>query len=205
MCWGLDRKADKTLQGQIAHVDRDSSNSSPQNGAYLCLPHHDTYDSTPSQSCKVREAELRTWQGEVMKYVSESRERGVAPNASIRRTRTRGVSLDVYDRRLPIYSRTMDFIRQMCQGPQDKDSQRDLFQFAADTELALFLYDDKIAEYLVTLYRNAVELRMFQKLIESRPGQAHEYSEKEMRLMLWFTEQFNEARAQFVPYLRIKS
>jgi hypothetical protein len=57
----------------------------------------------------------------------------------------------------------------------------------------------------VTLYRNAVELRTYQTIIESRPGQAHEYSEKEMRLMLWFTEQSNEARGRFAPYLRIKS
>lgn len=36
--------------GQIAHIDRDSSNSNISNLAWLCLEHHDQYDSRTSQS-----------------------------------------------------------------------------------------------------------------------------------------------------------
>ncbi|MGI8978116.1 MAG: hypothetical protein ACR2FY_02705 [Pirellulaceae bacterium] len=50
--------ADANLQGQIAHVDRDRTNHQESNLAYLCLPHHDVYDSTPSQSKRLSPAEL---------------------------------------------------------------------------------------------------------------------------------------------------
>lgn len=36
--------------GQIAHLDHDSSNNEKENLAYLCLEHHDAYDSKSSQS-----------------------------------------------------------------------------------------------------------------------------------------------------------
>jgi hypothetical protein len=36
--------------GQIAHLDRDPSNSKIDNLCFLCLEHHDDYDSKPSQS-----------------------------------------------------------------------------------------------------------------------------------------------------------
>jgi hypothetical protein len=37
-------------KGQIAPLDRDPSNNVPDNLAFLCLEHHDQYDSRPSQS-----------------------------------------------------------------------------------------------------------------------------------------------------------
>lgn len=37
-------------KGQIAHLDRDPSNNDPDNLVFLCLEHHDEYDSRPSQS-----------------------------------------------------------------------------------------------------------------------------------------------------------
>ena len=37
-------------QGQLAHLDQDSSNSQFDNLAFLCLAHHDQYDSKTSQS-----------------------------------------------------------------------------------------------------------------------------------------------------------
>jgi hypothetical protein len=36
--------------GQLAHLDHDPSNFAEDNLAFLCLPHHDKYDSTTSQS-----------------------------------------------------------------------------------------------------------------------------------------------------------
>src|SRR2546428_2821531 len=37
-------------KGQIAHLDRNPSHNDPDNLAFLCLEHHDQYDSRPSQS-----------------------------------------------------------------------------------------------------------------------------------------------------------
>jgi hypothetical protein len=37
-------------KGQIAHIDHDNSNNKESNLAFLCLDHHDEYDSKTSQS-----------------------------------------------------------------------------------------------------------------------------------------------------------
>jgi hypothetical protein len=49
LCYGLDGKLAQ-VQGQIAHIDRDASNPDEKNLAFLCLPHHDAYDTRTSQS-----------------------------------------------------------------------------------------------------------------------------------------------------------
>jgi hypothetical protein len=57
LCYGLFGDLDQK-RGQIAHVDRDPSNSAFQNLAFLCLPHHDEYDSKTSQSKRFTSTEL---------------------------------------------------------------------------------------------------------------------------------------------------
>lgn len=47
--------------GQIAHIDRDASNNEESNLAFLCLEHHDQYDSRTSQSKGFTEGELRSY------------------------------------------------------------------------------------------------------------------------------------------------
>ena len=39
--------------GQLAHIDRRPANSAEENLAFLCLEHHDQYDSKPSQTKRV--------------------------------------------------------------------------------------------------------------------------------------------------------
>lgn len=46
-------------QGQIAHIDRDSSNAAEDNLAFLCLDHHDRYDGKSSQSKGLTEGEVK--------------------------------------------------------------------------------------------------------------------------------------------------
>jgi hypothetical protein len=44
-------KGDTTVKaGQLAHLDRDPNNNAADNLCFLCLPHHDEYDSRTSQS-----------------------------------------------------------------------------------------------------------------------------------------------------------
>lgn len=49
VCWGL-RNDNSEKRGQIAHLDRDPSNNDLDNLVWLCLDHHDRYDSRTSQS-----------------------------------------------------------------------------------------------------------------------------------------------------------
>ena len=48
-CFGLDQDSSQK-EGQITHVDRDPQNNEFENLAYLCLDHHNKYDSKYSQS-----------------------------------------------------------------------------------------------------------------------------------------------------------
>lgn len=58
LCFALKRDWEPK-DGQIAHVDRDSSNHRIENLAWLCLEHHNEYDSRPSQARGMTAAELR--------------------------------------------------------------------------------------------------------------------------------------------------
>jgi hypothetical protein len=49
LCYGL-RNDLSEKQGQIAHLDRIANHNEIENLAFLCLPHHDQYDSRTSQS-----------------------------------------------------------------------------------------------------------------------------------------------------------
>lgn len=60
LCFGLNGDAAEK-RGQIAHLDRDHSNHSLDNLCFLCLPHHDEYDSRTSQSKGLQPAEVKEY------------------------------------------------------------------------------------------------------------------------------------------------
>jgi len=64
ICYGLNRD-DTQKKGQIAHLDRDSSNSKLDNLAWLCFDHHDEYDSSPSQSKSLQMNEVKSYREEL--------------------------------------------------------------------------------------------------------------------------------------------
>lgn len=63
LCFGLDDCLEERA-GQIAHVDQKSSNPALDNLVWLCLEHHDRYDSRTSQSKGITK-------GEVLRYRAE--------------------------------------------------------------------------------------------------------------------------------------
>jgi hypothetical protein len=60
LCVFLDGK-DTVVQGQIAHLNHDPSDSSFNNLVFLCLRHHDAYDTQTSQSKRLTANEVRRW------------------------------------------------------------------------------------------------------------------------------------------------
>lgn len=64
ICFCLE-DVDKDCDGQIAHLDRNPSNSSFDNLAFLCLRHHDKYDSKTSQSKGYQEEEVREYRNQL--------------------------------------------------------------------------------------------------------------------------------------------
>jgi hypothetical protein len=69
VCFGLSRD-DKVKHGQIAHLDQDRTNSSEDNLAFLCLEHHDQFDSKTSQSNNLTRVELERYRAELYSHFS---------------------------------------------------------------------------------------------------------------------------------------
>ena len=64
ICFGLNRDT-SIRSGQIAHLDGDRSNHSASNLAFLCLDHHDQFDSRTSQSKNLTVSEVRAFRDEL--------------------------------------------------------------------------------------------------------------------------------------------
>jgi len=68
LCFGL--KNDHTeKKGQIAHLDHDPSNNEPDNLAFLCLDHHDEYDSKTSQSKSLQLIEVKAYRENLYQFL----------------------------------------------------------------------------------------------------------------------------------------
>lgn len=68
-----------TKPGQISHLDRDSTNDDPENLCFLCLVHHDEYDSTRRQSAGFQPAEVKRYRSELYRALAEFLQEGGAP------------------------------------------------------------------------------------------------------------------------------
>ena len=64
VCFGLHRDM-KLKAGQIAHLDKNSANSSEDNLAFMCFDHHDQYDSTTRQSKNLSMKEVKHYRTEL--------------------------------------------------------------------------------------------------------------------------------------------
>ena len=64
LCFGLDRDLTQK-RGQIAHLDQNPANDRLDNLAYLCIPHHDQYDSRTRQSKGLTIDEVKTYRAQL--------------------------------------------------------------------------------------------------------------------------------------------
>src|SRR5919197_5040516 len=65
ICFGLHRDLSRK-KGQIAHLNRDPNDNAPRNLAFLCMDHHDEYDSTARQSKRLTEMEVQHYRDELI-------------------------------------------------------------------------------------------------------------------------------------------
>lgn len=73
LCFGVNHDyAEK--KGQVAHLDHDPSNSAYENLAWMCLPHHDEYDSKSSQTKNYSEYEVKKYRQALYDEVRRQRE-----------------------------------------------------------------------------------------------------------------------------------
>jgi hypothetical protein len=71
ICYGLNHDPE-IKDGQIAHLDRNSSHNDCDNLAFLCLAHHDQYDSRTSQSKGLTLNEVLHFREELHKLIEEA-------------------------------------------------------------------------------------------------------------------------------------
>jgi len=67
ICFGLNGDLD-VKKGQIAHLDHNPQNNSPNNLAFLCLDHHDEYDSKSSQTKSLLDTEVKRYRQDLYHY-----------------------------------------------------------------------------------------------------------------------------------------
>jgi hypothetical protein len=197
LCFGLDGDTTEK-EGQVAHVDRNPSNVELANAAWLCTKHHARYDSRSRQTKGHTLEELRAYQGMLAEYLVSP---AAWPDAGTNRTQGPGVSLEVFDRRVPTYRVTIEFLRTVSKGTRIE--LQELFKFATETDEVLFLFDDHIAAYLAELFKRALRYRAVNIMIEPPDRRTPELTEEEAQHLLWFSEQFEVVRSKFAPYLRI--
>jgi hypothetical protein len=77
ICFALDNDSNEKA-GQIAHLDHDAANAKADNLIFLCLKHHDQYDSRTSQSKGLTVEEVRAYRGQLATFVSETLPRSSA-------------------------------------------------------------------------------------------------------------------------------
>lgn len=71
VCFAL--RADQgEKRGQIAHLDHDPANNVFHNLAFLCLEHHDEYDSRTSQSKGMTVDELKRYRTDLLAFVART-------------------------------------------------------------------------------------------------------------------------------------
>jgi hypothetical protein len=131
-----------------------------------------------------------------------------APNIPKRSSKSRRrevrISIDLYDRRLAIYSRTGQLLREVAKDL--KPTFPVILQFTRDTEEALFLFDESIAQYLESLSNKAFRLHALEVTRSGWRTDDHEienFQEEQIALWVWFTEQYVVIRKNFAPFLRL--
>lgn len=198
----------RTKDGQIAHVDRNPENNAEENLVFLCLEHHDKYDTKPSQSKSFQPEEVRTAKDELENAVKKDLPALVRGSVSGERPTPRkvaGVSIEIYERRYPIYAAFRNFVLSLFRYEEMREE--DLKAFVDGTANALFLFGDDIDKYLNEVYRKAMAVRRAQRTI-ARSDRISEQQwqraiEKEEDLMLWFEKQLTDGKRLFAKYLRL--
>ena len=73
VCFGINNDYNSEKQGQIAHLDHRKNNNKESNLAFLCLEHHDKYDSTTRLSKNLKMGEVKEYRKLLYKKIEKNR------------------------------------------------------------------------------------------------------------------------------------
>jgi hypothetical protein len=112
--------------------------------------------------------------------------------------------LDLFDKRFAVFSVAREFLRFITQTA--KIEMKDLSEYLGNTQDAAFLFNEKIADHLTSLYKKAVDLQTTQKIYEPLPvGEERErLCNKEHDLLLELGNELLKLKDVFAPYLKFE-
>ena len=212
-CFYFEQDTD-VKDGQLAHIDRDSSNNDESNLAYLCLNHHNEYDTIPRQTKKLTPEELREAKKQLEEFINVQHAKTV-PSTRLKpypksteeiNQKAESVTIELYNLRYPIYREFRDFVLHIVQEG-DLDLSR-LYTFRKNTHDALFLYGKEVEDYLVEIDLKAQKLSQYQCRMNNRPDrftqeQWDEMIKDETKLILWFSDSLTKGKRLFAKYLSL--
>jgi hypothetical protein len=123
------------------------------------------------------------------------------------RSKSQGVNLELFDRRLAIHDAAMRLIEHVvAKGTCTKE---ELDRFVKSTKDARYLFNAEVEGYLRTLSAEALYVRLGQ---QKQEGLAHDPTGQEFQKsvdawgnrLMWFTEQTDEVRRRFDPFLQVR-
>jgi hypothetical protein len=193
-------------KGQIAHIDGDRSNSANENLAFLCMDHHDQYDSKTSTSKSLKRNELRTYRKVLYEFIKKG---GLVPPAKLIRPKRQAkvntaISLELFDRRIKFYESAKMLIITVIQKADIKTDE--CLRFARETDLALFYFDEGIVQYFRELYRKAVQISCQNESLRNEfapPAERTKANEESTETLNWFSVQLEALQKVLQPFLRL--
>ncbi len=216
LCFAYDNDTD-IKKGQIAHIDRNPEKNEEKNLAFLCLPHHDEYDGKTSQSKRWTPKELTESKNNLTEFIKKDFDK-LLPELEIskpvkknrykknhKKEKRQIITPEVYNLRLPIYNAYRDLISKILRNA-NLDIQ-ELFEFANKTHEALFLYDEKINDYMNLIFQKGNRLQYLCKVVSNpRLVDKEKWNsivEEESDLIMWFHDDFEQTRKLFKQYLHL--
>jgi hypothetical protein len=113
--------------------------------------------------------------------------------------------LALYDKRYPVYLKTVEFIASIV-GSAHLSSE-ELTGFLRNVRDREFLFGEDIHEFIKSLYEHGVNLRACQEHLKVEPlGEIRDRrAEEEGEILKWFADQFKPAKELFGKYLKMES
>lgn len=204
LCFGLDHDASEK-PGQIAHIDHDNTNANFGNLAFLCMPHHDRYDSKTSQSKGITGKELTHYRDELYRYTVENNPPTMVENPVDTRppeSAPHSLPPELYKRRLRLYRHVRTYLASIVAA--GAANMNDVNGFVNGLDEAIFLFDDDVDRYFYELYKNGVKMHALQFTFQDLPvgDERTKLVAQHTELALWFMEQPRELVRRALPYLR---
>jgi len=207
LCFGLDFDTERR-KGQIAHIDHDSTNAKYANLVFLCLEHHEEYDSKSQQAKGITQKELKFYRAKLDEYLEDIKgspwidsSHDSHPPDSDRWLCT----LDTYNLKIEMYRIVRDYLKSVIREANVK--YQVLFTFVQATDEALFVFDREISDHLMLIYKKSIALNTVNKFLAdpSLPigDRRNKLADNDAELLSWFTDQIDEVRAMFYKHISL--